>query len=145
MAESVFNGLLRQEGLEDRIASDSAGTSDYHIGEPPDPRTMDIVRKYQLSSGHRGRQFISADFAEFDYILAMDSRNLDHIRRLLPSGDAEHRVFLMREFDDLEQGTDVPDPYWSEADGFEEVYQILLRCCKNFLTYLKAQHPSLAG
>jgi protein-tyrosine phosphatase len=143
MAESVFQGLLQQEKLTDQVETDSAGTSDYHIGEPPDPRTMDILSKYQLSSNHRGRQFTLSDFTEFDYILAMDHSNLNHIKRLLPPTFSENRVFLMRDFDDQGTGTEVPDPYWSGADGFEQVYQILLRSCKNFLTYLKEQHPEL--
>ena len=143
VAESVFNGLIQQEGLADQIQSDSAGTSDYHIGELPDPRTIDIVKKYHLTSSHRGRQFTTDDFLDFDYILAMDQNNLENIKRLLPSEDAEHRIFLMRDFDDQGRGEDVPDPYWSKADGFENVYQLLLRSCKNFISFLKEEHPSL--
>nr|WKN37534.1 low molecular weight phosphotyrosine protein phosphatase [Tunicatimonas sp. TK19036] len=143
MAESVFNGLLLKEGLEGQVTSDSAGTSDYHIGEPPDPRTMDIVEKYQLSNNHRGRQFIRADFQQFDYVLAMDRSNLANIKRVLSSEDIKDRVFLMRDFDDEAPGADVPDPYWSEADGFEQVYQIILRSCQDFIVYLKEKHPAL--
>lgn len=144
MAESVFRGLVEEEELDDRMEVDSAGTSDYHIGEPSDPRTLDVVRKYRLTGDHRGRQFTVADFTDFDYILAMDRSNLSNIKRLLPAGTSDDRIFLMRDFDDQQPGAEVPDPYWSEADGFEEVYRMLLRSSKNLLSYLKEQHPELA-
>ena len=73
----------------------------------------------------------------------MDGKNLANIKLLLPSGDGKDQVFLMRNFDDQGQGEDVPDPYWSGVDGFENVYQLLLRSCKNFLTFLKEKYPSL--
>ncbi|MEM9832145.1 MAG: low molecular weight protein-tyrosine-phosphatase [Bacteroidota bacterium] len=144
MAEAVFNGLIRQHGLEGLIESDSAGTSDYHIGEPPDPRTLDVVRKYQLELNHQGRQFTTGDFGKFDYILAMDESNLSNIRRKSPTSVSQDRVFLMREFDEQADSQGVPDPYWSGEDGFEEVYQILHRSCQNFIDYLKKNHPELA-
>ena len=143
MAEAVFNGLIERNGLAGYVDSDSAGTSNYHIGESPDVRTLDIVRKYQLKLDHQGRQFTSSDFSKFDYIFAMDQSNLSNIDRLLPSGTSIDKVFLMRDFDNTADTKDVPDPYWSEADGFEEVYQILLRSCQNFINYLKKNHSNL--
>ncbi len=145
MAEAVFNSSVEKTGLSGLIDSDSAGTSDYHIGEPPDSRTMDIVRKYQLKLDHQGRQFTTNDFDKFDYIMAMDQNNLSNIKRLLPSSMPDDKVFLMRDFDNKDDTKDVPDPYWSEADGFEEVYQILLRSCQNFIDFLKKNRADLSA
>ncbi|WKN40556.1 low molecular weight protein-tyrosine-phosphatase [Tunicatimonas pelagia] len=144
MAEAVFNSLVEKNGLAGLIDSDSAGTSDYHIGEPPDSRTMDVVQKYHLNLDHQGRQFTTHDFHKFNYIMAMDQSNLSNIKRLLPSQASDDTIFLMRDFDDKAGAKNVPDPYWSEADGFEEVYQILLRSCQNFIDYLKKNHTDLA-
>ncbi|MGB3588833.1 MAG: low molecular weight protein-tyrosine-phosphatase [Tunicatimonas sp.] len=143
MAEAVFNSSVEKTGLSGLIDSDSAGTSDYHIGEPPDSRTMDIVHKYRLELNHQGRQFTASDFDKFDYIVAMDQSNLSNIKRLLPNDMSDERIFLMRDFDHKADTKDVPDPYWSEADGFEEVYQILLRSCQNFIDYLKKNRADL--
>ena len=141
MAEAVFNELLRKENLQDQIRCDSAGTSDYHIGEPPDRRTMDVVREYSLSLNHLGRQFLADDFEKFDYIIAMDQSNRENILKLEKKGREEgYKVFLMREFEDDAAHLDVPDPYWSAKDGFTEVYQILWRSCQNLLDYIRKEH-----
>ena len=143
MAESVFDGLVEKSGLSGKIETDSAGTSNYHIGESPDPRTLEIVAKYGLENNSRGRQLTEADFIQFDYIIVMDQSNLADSKQLMTSDSSQAKIFLMRDFDDNPTKKDVPDPYWSGQDGFEKVYQILLRSCQNFLTYLQQQHPEL--
>lgn len=141
MAEAVFNELLRKENLQNQIQCDSAGTSDYHIGKPPDPRTMDIVKEYSLMLQHLGRQFLTNDFDKFDYIIAMDQRNRDHILKLERKGkEKSYEVFLMREFDEEATHLDVPDPYWSAQDGFTEVYHILWRSSQKLLDYIRKEH-----
>ncbi len=144
MAEAIFNGLIQKYGLAGFIESDSAGTSDYHIGEPPDSRTLGVVHKYQLKLDHQGRQFTTGDFNKFNYIIAMDESNLSNIQRQLPKSADNKKILLMREFDEQADSQSVPDPYWSSEDGFEEVYQILHRSCQNFINYLKKNHPELA-
>ena len=141
LAEAIFNKLLDEQGLQDQITCDSAGTGDYHIGAPPDKRSVAVAQKYQVPIAHRARQFSAADFQEFDYILAMDRQNLNHIR-LLKQGQPEHQyqLFLIREFEHKPASLDVPDPYWSEADGFEQVYQILNRACTRLLVHIRAEH-----
>ncbi|MEM9674936.1 MAG: low molecular weight protein-tyrosine-phosphatase [Bacteroidota bacterium] len=143
MAESIFDGLVERAGLVGKIETDSAGTSNYHIGELPDPRTLEIVAKYGLESNSRGRQLTKADFDQFDYIIVMDQSNFADSKRLMTADSSQAKLFLMRDFDDQPTEKDVPDPYWSGKDGFEQIYQILLRSCQNFLTYLQQQHPEL--
>ena len=140
LAEAVFNGLLRDKGLEKAISCDSAGTSDYHIGEAADVRTLEVVREKKLNLEHHARQFLSHDFSSFDYIIAMDESNLANIKTLGKDQKATYKLFMMREFDTDTSDTNVPDPYWGGDRGFFKVYNILYRSCQNFLDYLKKEH-----
>jgi protein-tyrosine phosphatase len=141
MAEAVFNQLLKDNNLQDKICCDSAGTSDYHIGEPPDSRTMDIVVAKGLSLDHKGRQFLAKDFDDFKYIIAMDKENRKNILKLESAkASKQYRVFLMREFEDNPANLNVPDPYWSGQDGFTEVYNILHESSQNLLAYIRKEH-----
>jgi len=141
LAEAVFNYLLQQEGLDNKIACDSAGTSDYHLGEPPDQRTLNVVQQKKLRVDHVGRQFRFEDFERFDYIVAMDERNLANIR-LMEDTDRRnfYQLFLMREFDDSSADLNVPDPYWSGNRGFLDVHDIVLRSGKNLLNHIRKEH-----
>lgn len=141
LAEAVFDDLLKKGGLEERISSDSAGTSDYHIGSPPDERTLDVVRQKGLSLDHLGRQFGYQDFKDFHYIIAMDESNLRNIKALEEeTGEKPYKLFLMREFDDSPGDMNVPDPYWGGDRGFLDVHEIVLRSCQNLLDYIKEEH-----
>ena len=141
LAEAVFNKMLAEQGLQDRIASDSAGTGDYHIGAPPDERSVAVAQKHKVPITHQARQFSATDFRDFDYILAMDHHNLNHIRILEQRQRGnQYQLFLIREFEQKPDSLDVPDPYWSEADGFEQVYRMLNQACAGLLTHIKAEH-----
>lgn len=141
LAEAVFNHLVQQEGLEDKIVCDSAGTSDYHLGAPPDQRTLDLVEQKKLRLDHVGRQFTSKDFDHFNYIIAMDESNLANIRRLEETGrSTSYQLFLMREFDDTLAEMNVPDPYWGGDRGFLEVHDIVSRSGKNLLKHIMKEH-----
>ena len=84
-AEAVFAARVADAGLSGRIRIDSAGTGDWHLGRPPDPRTRRAARArgYDLET-LRARQVTPADFRAFDYILAMDNANLRDLQRLRP-------------------------------------------------------------
>ncbi len=140
LAEAVFNKLIAEKGLTRHISCDSAGTSDYHIGEPPDRRTLDMVGQYKLHLDHRGRQFSIQDFTDFDYIITMDRRNREDVKALMNHHTHSPKVFLMRNFDDRQEEPDVPDPYWSGKEGFEHVYQILQRSCQKLLAHIVREH-----
>ncbi|EKB50609.1 putative low molecular weight protein-tyrosine-phosphatase [Cecembia lonarensis LW9] len=118
--------------------SDSCGTSDYHIGELPDERTLNCAAKNQVPLQHRARQINRVDLREFHYIVAMDFSNKKNIKHLLEKFGLEHKnLFLIREFQPEPESPEVPDPYYGGEDSFEEVYQILDDSIEHFLEYLK--------
>ena len=140
LAEAIFNQLLKEKGLAQEISCDSAGTGDWHVGEPPDPRTQEVAQHYRVPLNHRGRQFAPPDFETYDYIIAMDGKNRQHIESLADvSESASYQLFLMRDFDNTSEDPDVPDPYWGGEQGFDDMYHLLRRCCDNLLNHIQQQ------
>jgi protein-tyrosine phosphatase len=139
MAEGVFRQHVTQAGLEGRIVIDSAGTHDYHVGEPPDPRAQRAAgrRGYDLSM-LRGRQVSRADFGEFDYLLAMDRMNLRVLERLCPSGHG-HKLKLFLEFSNDAAPREVPDPYYGGDQGFEHVLDLVEEAAQGLLAHLRGR------
>ncbi len=115
MAEGLFLHLVRKQGRQDAFHVESAGTAGYHVGEAPDPRTLDVLRRNGIQLGSRAQQVADADFGRFDWIFAMDDANLADLRRRCPTAyrDRLHKV--------LEPlgGDDVADPYYGGPDGFD--------------------------
>ncbi len=142
LAEAIFNQKIKTLGLDNKIKSDSAGTSRYHLQEPPDPRTIDVAKKHEIPISHLGRQIDTTDFDKFDYILAMDRENLDEILALKKYANLQNmpEIHLMRSFDNQQSGKDVPDPYFGGNDGFEKVYQILNESIDNFLSFVQKEN-----
>ena len=96
MAEAVFQHMVDQAGLSDRIDVDSAGTSRWHVGEPPHPGTQDILAKYHIPYDGRARQIVRSDLNDFDYVLAMDRENLSFILRYATGATRRHSpVFVL--------------------------------------------------
>ena len=144
MAEGIFNAKIKGLGLEKSIKSDSAGTSDYHIGELPDERTIRCAEKNEVGIKHRGRQVHLTDFRDFTYIIAMDSSNLRNLEALkLQSRFPDKEIFLMRNFAAGETGLAVPDPYYGGEEDFENVYRILDAALDGFIGHLKVVHPQV--
>jgi protein-tyrosine phosphatase len=135
--EGVFKRIVEQAGLADRVLSDSAGTHDYHIGEPPDPRAQEAAarRGYDLNS-LRGRQVSRRDFGEFDYVLAMDETNRRLLERLCPPQHA-HKLKLFMEFSGDPALREVPDPYYGGAQGFEQVLDLVEQASRGLLGRLR--------
>ena len=125
--------------LADRIAVDSAGTGDWHVGESPDTRAQAAARSrgYDLSA-LRARQVSPADFERFDLLLAMDEANLAELRRRCPP---QHRdkVRLLMEFAPGSTETEVADPYFGGAQGFEQVLDQCEAACAGLLAALRPQ------
>jgi protein-tyrosine phosphatase len=144
VAEEVFRQLVTEAGLAEEILCDSAGTSSYHIGQLADRRTRENALEHGLTLTHRARRMTGEDLAQFDYFVAMDEMNLEAIEKLNHRSTGLHSddtIFLLREFDpDVNDEPNVPDPYYEGPEVFEEVYQISLRCCRQLLIYLAAQH-----
>jgi protein-tyrosine phosphatase len=140
--EGVMRHLLREHGLEDAVEIDSAGTGDWHVGQPPDARAAGAARERGIALEGSARQVTAADFDSFDLILAMDRSNRDDLRALAPTEEARERVRLLREYDpravangDLE----VPDPYYGGQDHFEEVLDLVTRACVGLLDEVRAE------
>jgi protein-tyrosine phosphatase len=141
LAEAIFKDKLKKKNLEKFFIVDSCGTSNYHIGDPPDSRTIANARKNGVAIDHCGRQFTVKDLTDFDYILAMDHSNRQNILRLLKDESHRPKVRLMRDFDPMGKGEEVPDPYYGGEKNFQEVFEILDRSTENFLNHL--QHTIL--
>ncbi len=142
MAEGVFNKILKERNMQNKIIVDSAGTSGYHVGELADPRMRKTASAYRIALTHKARKLIHADLDNFDYVVAMDHSNKENIGRLILSPDSPHhqKVILMRDFDPEPGDGQVPDPYFGGEQGFEEVYHMLLRSGERFLDYLISKH-----
>ncbi|SNT06786.1 protein tyrosine phosphatase [Ekhidna lutea] len=138
LAEAIFNKKLQNEGLSNKIMADSAGTGNYHVGENPDPRTIEIAGKHGIPVNHKGQQFKKHHQTDFDYLVAMDHSNQSNM--IAEMGEHPEKLLLMRDFDPYGKGEDVPDPYYGGTNGFETVYQILDRSLVEFLTFLKKKH-----
>src|SRR4030095_3428902 len=110
-AEGVFRSLLAQRAPQLSIEVDSAGTHDYHVGEPPDDRALAAERRRGIDLSALGARMVRAsDFDDFDLILAMDEQNLRELRRRAPAQRHE-RIRLMMEFAQEAVAAAVPDPY----------------------------------
>jgi protein-tyrosine phosphatase len=136
-AEGVFRHLLRQEAPELQVEVDSAGTADYHLGEPPDLRSQRAAMRRGIDlGGLRARQVTSADFARFDLILAMDRANLLELEAMRPK-NSRARVRLFLEYAPELGRLEVPDPYYRDASGFEEVLDFSAAASRGLLADLQ--------
>jgi protein-tyrosine phosphatase len=138
-AEGVMRSLVREAGLEREIEIDSAGTGDWHLGDPPDRRAAEAARRRGITLEGSARQVTLRDFEEFDLVLALDRENLRHLRALAPPG-TEGKIRLLREFDPHSAGApdlDVPDPYYGGPDGFETVLDQVEAACRGLLDALR--------
>lgn len=138
-AHGVLEKYIKDKGLEEKIEVDSAGTGDWHIGKPPDPRSIVAAEKrgYDLRQ-LVARQVSEQDFLDFDYILAMDRSNLRALQELSPpSHRARLRLFL-----DYGSGSHeiVPDPYTGGEQGFELVLDLIEDACERLLTEIVTDH-----
>ncbi len=141
LAEAIFEHQIRINGLQGQFLSESCGTANYHVGSPPDHRTLKNAAKNGVIIQHSGRQFHRNDFTRFDLILPMDKSNrMDLIR--LPGAENYHtKIKLMRTFDPLYPDADVPDPYYGGEEDFQEVFEILDRSTRTLIDYLRKEFP----
>lgn len=135
-AENIMRHLVTQTGLENQISCDSAGTSSYHIGSPPDRRMNAAAKQKGITLTGSARQFSSQDFEAFDLILAMDRDNYQNILAHDRSGQYQSKVRLMCEYCRHHQTQEVPDPYYGGEEGFNQVIDLLLDACQGLLDEL---------
>jgi protein-tyrosine phosphatase len=135
-AEGVMRKLIEDAGLQEYIVVDSAGTHDYHAGEPPDPRAQAAAQRrgYDLSA-LRARQIVEADFADFDLLLAMDTNNLGLLQSMCPHKHRD-KVRLVMNFARTVKSPVVPDPFYRGSNHFDQVLDYVEDACKGLLTNL---------
>lgn len=117
LAEAAFREEARRLKLD--ATTDSAGTGNWHVGSPPDPRAQAVALKNGVDiSALRGRQVKPADFRRFTHLVAMDHDNLANLRRLAPP-DATAELSLLLDHVEGRAGQAVADPYFGEDVGFD--------------------------
>lgn len=138
-AEAVFRHQVRAAGFEEAIYIDSAGTHDFHTGEPPDERAQRaaVQRGYDARE-LRARQIHERDFEVFHYILAMDRGNLAILKRECPPQYSHKLGLLMQYGKQFSEGvTEVPDPYFGGHQGFEHVLNLVEEAGRGLLDRIR--------
>ncbi len=138
-AESVFRRYVHIAGLSGLVTIDSAGTHGYHLGAPPDARSIAVAakRRYDLN-GLKARRVREADFAGFDYLLAMDRNNLNYLTEKCPPGHRS-KVRLFLDYAPEAPHREVPDPYYGGAEGFELVLDLVEQGAEGLLDHLRRE------
>ena len=123
------------------VEVDSAGTHDYHVGDPPDPRAIAHAARRGVAIGSlRARQVTADDFVRFDLVLAMDRDNLSRLQARCPAGEA-HKLKLLLDYAPRASLREVPDPYYSGAETFEQVLDLLELAADGLIETLRAGRP----
>jgi len=145
MAEVVLRAQLDRVGLADRVEVDSAGTGNWHEGEPMDETASDVLaRRGYDGAGHRARQIQPSWFGRYDLIAAMDEANLQRLRAMAPDPDDADRIVLFTRFDPDRAGrgnrrdAGIPDPYGEGADQFALVFDLILGASRGLADQLAA-------
>lgn len=126
----LAEGILQSKVDSDRVCVDSAGTAGYHVGNPPDKRSIAVAQKHGLTiENQKCRKFSETDFLEFDHIYVMDRSNFSDVASLAKNQEEANKVKLLLSEVELSI-KEVPDPYYGGDDGFENVYQMIDRACE---------------
>lgn len=127
----LAEGIMKAKLPADFVV-DSAGTSGFHSGDAPDPRSIAVAQKYGIDiSNQRSRQISVQDFEEFDKIYCMDKSNLKNVLALAENDEQRQKVaLLLTEADSESIFTEVPDPYYGGAKGFEKVFEMIDIACE---------------
>ncbi len=143
-AEIIFKSIVRQEHLDDRIQSDSAGTIGYHEGSPPDARMQKSLAKRGYDDPTlKARKINPDDLKKFDLILTMDHDNFHEVKIMDKLKQFQKKIIPMCHFVKQFRETDVPDPYYGGQSGFEHVIDLLEDGCRNLVEYIKKSGPNI--
>jgi len=138
-AEAVFARLVKNQQQAHRYHIDSAGTHAYHVGSPPDSRSVAAARSRGIEMAHlRARQVVQADFSRFDWLVVMDQANRAELLQRFPDQDHQKILAMMR-FADEADYSEVPDPYYGSGDGFELVLDLLEQASEGLYEFLSDQ------
>lgn len=131
LAEGLLIHLAREREVCGGLFVDSCGTGDWHVGNPPDPRSLAVALRHGVNLPSRARQFDPASDVEgFDLLIAMDESNR---QTLIDRGTPESKVRLLLDFHPERAGEDVPDPYYGGPSGFDDVYEMVKVACEGLL------------
>lgn len=134
----LAEGILKSKVNPEKVVVDSAGTSAQHKGELPDPRSIDVAKKYGIDiTDQRSRPFTISDFEKFDKIFVMDRENYQHVLALSPTKEASQKVQLILNTLHASSDAEVPDPYYGGERGFENVYAMLEKACQKIANQLQ--------
>ena len=134
LAEGVLRHLAREAGMLDRLEIASSGTGGWHVGQKPDRRMAQTAQNHGVDlDGQYAQQFEFGDLSYYDYIFAMDSDNLAHIKHLDAQNKYASKLALFRSHDPEPGDMQVPDPYYGGPQGFDSVYDIVERTCRRIL------------
>ncbi|MCC9022459.1 low molecular weight protein-tyrosine-phosphatase [Bacillus nakamurai] len=138
MAEALFSDMVKKNGLEGEIKTDSAGIGAWHTGNPPHEGTQDILKQKGIStSGITARQVRESDLTDFDYVIAMDAENIGHLRSMA-GYKKEAKIGRLLDYVKDADLADVPDPYYT--GNFSEVYALIESGCRHLLESIKKDH-----
>ncbi len=127
----LAEGILKEKTKNIGVQVDSAGTASYHIGNPPDKRSIDIANKYNINiSTQRARKFHYSDFSRFDIIYAMDKDNYAQLMKQANSKEEKNKIRMILNEIEPKSFKSVPDPYYGGDNGFQEVYNLLSIACE---------------
>ena len=136
LAEGIFRKQAEALGIAAEI--DSCGTANYHVGESPDPRSIQKGKEYGIDiSTLKGRQFSSKDFETFDVIFAMDLSNYRNILSLDEKSKYASKVKLLLEESYPDSKMEVPDPYYGGEQGFEDIYHMMNKAVTDYYQTLQ--------
>lgn len=134
IAEKVFAERLQAAGLDHRVRVGSAGTGGWHVGDPADPRTEDVLRRNGYQHNHKARQ-VGVEHTDADLLVALDAGHARSLRRLV---DRPERIRLLRSFDpDAGHDLDVPDPYYGGDAGFDKVLGMIEAAMPGLLDWVR--------
>lgn len=133
----LAEGILRSKVNSAKITVESAGTGGWHVGEKPDPRSIEVARKNGLDITYqRGRKFSAYDFESYDHIYVMDNSNYQDVIKLAKNNDEIAKVKLILDEIFPNENVDVPDPYYGGTFGFENVFSMLDEACEKIAARL---------
>ncbi len=134
IAEGILQHKIDTENLS--MSVDSAGTSNYHIDETPDPRAIEVARKNGIDiSNLQGRQFVEADYDNFDLIFVMDYSNYENVIQLARNDTDKEKVQMILNQIYPNENQSVPDPYFGGEEGFDDVFNMLNASISNFIKH----------
>ena len=136
----LAEGILKSKVDSNKVFIDSAGTSNYHVGDTPDHRSIAVAKENKLDiTTQKGRQFQTSDFDEFDHIYVMDMSNYHDVISLARNEEQKGKVKMILNEIFPGENVEVPDPYHGGDDGFNKVYKMLDEACEEIANNLEAK------